>query len=49
MAAAGTVAVMLPGANAGFIRETKRPPIELFRRHGVKMAVASGAIPAHRR
>ena len=34
MAKAGTVAVLLPGAFY-FIRETKRPPIDLFRRHGV--------------
>ena len=40
MAKAGTVAVILPGAFY-FIRETKKPPIELFRRHGVRMAVAT--------
>jgi imidazolonepropionase len=44
MAKAGTVAVMLPGAFY-FIRETKKPPIELFRRHGVKMAVATDSNP----
>jgi imidazolonepropionase len=44
MAAAGTAAVMLPGAYY-FIRETQRPPIELFRRHGVKMAVATDCNP----
>ncbi len=44
MAAAGTVAVMLPGAYY-FIRETQRPPIEAFRRHGVKMAVATDCNP----
>jgi imidazolonepropionase len=44
MAAAGTVAVMLPGAFY-FIRETKLPPIELFRRHGVPMAVATDCNP----
>ncbi len=44
MAAAGTVAVMLPGAYY-FIRETQRPPIELFRRRGVKMAVATDCNP----
>ncbi len=44
MAAAGTVAVMLPGAFY-FIRETKVPPIELFRRHGVPMAVATDCNP----
>jgi imidazolonepropionase len=44
MAAAETVAVMLPGAYY-FIRETQRPPIELFRRRGVKMAVATDCNP----
>ena len=44
MASAGTVAVMLPGAFY-FIRETKKPPIELFRKHGVKMAVATDSNP----
>jgi len=44
MAAAGTVAVMLPGAFY-FIRETKVPPIALFRRHGVPMAVATDCNP----
>jgi imidazolonepropionase len=44
MAAAGTVAVMLPGAYY-FIRETQRPPIDLFRRYGVKMAVATDCNP----
>jgi imidazolonepropionase len=44
MAAAGTVAVMLPGAFY-FIRETKRPPIDLFRRRGVPIAVATDCNP----
>ncbi|MGO8801275.1 MAG: imidazolonepropionase [Roseiarcus sp.] len=44
MAKAGTVATLLPGAFY-FIRETKRPPIELFRRYGVAMAVATDANP----
>jgi imidazolonepropionase len=44
MAAAGTVAVMLPGAFY-FIRETKVPPIDLFRRHGVPMALATDCNP----
>ena len=44
MASAGTVAVLLPGAFY-FIRETRRPPIDLFRRHGVAMAVASDCNP----
>ena len=44
MAKAGTVATILPGAYY-FIRETKKPPVELFRRHGVKMAVATDNNP----
>lgn len=44
MAQAGTVAVLLPGAFY-FIRETKVPPIDLFRRHGVKMALATDCNP----
>ncbi|BCH23968.1 imidazolonepropionase [Mesorhizobium sp. L-8-3] len=44
MARAGTVAVILPGAYY-FIRETKKPAIHLFRRHGVKMAVATDCNP----
>jgi imidazolonepropionase len=44
MAKAGTVAVILPGAFY-FIRETKKPPVELFRQHGVKMAVATDCNP----
>jgi imidazolonepropionase len=44
MAKAGTVAALLPGAYY-FIRETKRPPIDLFRRHGVAMAVATDSNP----
>ena len=44
MAKAGTVATLLPGAFY-FIRETKLPPIELFRRHGVAMAVATDCNP----
>ena len=44
MGKAGTVAVMLPGAFY-FIRETKKPPIGLFRRHGVRMAVATDCNP----
>ena len=44
MAQAGTVAVLLPGAFY-FIRETKKPPVELFRRHGVTMAVATDCNP----
>lgn len=44
MAASGTVAVLLPGAYY-FIRETVLPPVGLFRRHGVPMAVATDANP----
>ncbi|TPN38886.1 imidazolonepropionase [Mesorhizobium sp. B2-3-3] len=44
MAKAGTVATILPGAYY-FIRETKKPPIDVFRRHGVKMAVATDNNP----
>jgi imidazolonepropionase len=44
MARAGTVAVMLPGAYY-FLRDTKLPPIELFRRHRVPMAVATDCNP----
>jgi imidazolonepropionase len=44
LAGAGTVAVMLPGAFY-FIRETKKPPIESFRRAGVRMAVATDCNP----
>ncbi|MBZ9993027.1 imidazolonepropionase [Mesorhizobium sp. BH1-1-4] len=44
MARAGTVATILPGAYY-FIRETKKPPIGLFRQHGVKMAVATDNNP----
>lgn len=44
MAEAGTVAVLLPGA-FHCLRETQLPPIELLRRHGVPMAVASDANP----
>jgi imidazolonepropionase len=44
MAAAGTVAVMLPGAYY-FLRDTTPPPIAMFRRHGVPMAVATDCNP----
>ena len=44
MARAGTVAVLLPGAFY-FIRETKKPPVELFRVHGVNMALATDCNP----
>jgi imidazolonepropionase len=44
MARAGTVAVMLPGAYY-FLRDTQPPPIALFRRYGVPMAVATDCNP----
>jgi imidazolonepropionase len=44
MAAAGTVAVILPGAFYT-LRERQAPPVEAFRRHGVKMAVATDSNP----
>ncbi len=44
MARAGTVAVLLPGAFY-FLRETRAPPVALFRRHGVPMALATGSNP----
>lgn len=44
MAAAGTVAVLLPGAFY-FLRETVAPPVPLFRKHGVPMAVATDMNP----
>ncbi|TNC15804.1 imidazolonepropionase [Methylobacterium terricola] len=44
MAASGTVAVLLPGAYY-FIRETKLPPVDLFRRYGVPLAVATDCNP----
>ncbi len=44
MAAAGTVAVLLPGAFY-FLRETKLPPIALLRQHGVPMAVSTDCNP----
>ena len=44
MAAAGSVAVLLPGAFYA-LRETRLPPIDAFRRHGVPMAVATDLNP----
>ena len=44
MAAAGTVAVLIPGASA-FLDESVRPPIAAMRRAGVRMAVASDLNP----
>jgi len=44
MASAGTAAVLLPGAFY-FLRETKLPPVELLRKHGVAIAVATDCNP----
>ena len=44
MAAAGSVAVLLPGAFY-FLRETKLPPIALLRAHGVPMAISTDSNP----
>ena len=44
MSKSGTIAVLLPGAYY-FIRETKLPPMDLFRRHGVPMALATDCNP----
>ena len=50
MAAAGTVAVLLPGAFY-FLKETRKPPVDLLRRYGVSMAVSTdlnpGSSPLH--
>lgn len=44
MGRAGTVAVLLPGAFY-FLRETRKPPVELLRRHNVPMAIATDSNP----
>lgn len=44
MAEAGTVAVLLPGAYYS-LKETKRPPVALFRKHGVPIALATDLNP----
>ena len=44
MGKAGTVAVLLPAAFY-FLKETRKPPIELLRRHQVAMAVATDLNP----
>jgi imidazolonepropionase len=44
MARAGTVAMLLPGSTL-FLRETQRPPVAAFRRHGVAMALATNCNP----
>jgi imidazolonepropionase len=44
LARAGTVAVLLPGAFY-MLRETRMPPIESLRRHGVPIAIATDCNP----
>lgn len=44
MAASDTVAVLLPGAFY-FLRETRLPPMEALRKHGVKIAIATDLNP----
>ena len=44
MARSGSVAVLLPGAFY-FLRDTRPPPVELLRRHGVPMAVSTDCNP----
>ena len=44
MAGAGSVAVLLPGAFY-FLRETKLPPMDLLRQHGVPMAISTDCNP----
>ena len=44
MAEAGTVAVLLPGAFYT-LRETQKPPVEVFRAHSVPMALATDCNP----
>ncbi|MBX8536153.1 imidazolonepropionase [Pseudomonas cichorii] len=44
MAAAGTVAVLLPGAYY-FLRETQLPPMDALRKHGVPIAISTDLNP----
>ena len=44
MAAAGMAAVILPGAFY-YLKETQKPPIDLLRKHGVPMALATDCNP----
>jgi imidazolonepropionase len=44
LAAAGTAAVLLPGAFY-FIRETQKPPVEHLRKHGARIALATDCNP----
>ena len=44
MAGSGTVAVLLPGAFYA-LQETRKPPVDMLRKHGVAMAVATDCNP----
>ncbi len=44
MADAGTIAVLLPGAYYA-LQETRKPPVDLLRAYGVKMAIATDCNP----
>lgn len=44
MAGSGSVAVLLPGAFYA-INETRKPPVDLFRKHGVPIAIATDCNP----
>ena len=44
LAAAGSVAVLLPGAYY-FLRETQMPPVDLLRQHRVPMAISTDCNP----
>jgi len=44
MAEAGTVAVLLPGAFYA-LQETRKPPVDMLRKHGVPIAVATDCNP----
>jgi imidazolonepropionase len=44
MADAGTIAVLLPGAYYA-LQETRKPPVDLLRAYGVKLAVATDCNP----
>jgi imidazolonepropionase len=44
MAASGTAAVLLPGAFY-YIRDTQKPPVDLLRKHGVPIALATDHNP----
>ena len=44
MAAAGCVAVLLPGAFY-FLKQTQKPPVELLRKHKIAIAIATDCNP----